>query len=232
MKSKRAFTLVELVIAIGITGFLLSAVFLVSTQILTVWSEQAEDPLFDRHVDGLRRALEECVVETDEAAAGAGATAATAATGAGAVVSTSGRVRAASSVFTAPPREANVEFATYLRISGSPPFLAGATWPLGFVHAWLVFEVESGLVLYWQTDDERRQAQDSARRLILSPWVENVSFSAYDPANDEWLEFDNPAPEQVPSGAAVFMKIDFSHLGQTRQITLSLTDSIPFNLNY
>lgn len=225
---RRAFTLVELVIAIGITGFLLSAAFVVSTQILAVWSEQAEDPLFDRHVDGLRRALEECIAETDEAAAGTGASA----TGTTAAVSTTGRVRAASSVFTAPPTEANVEFATYLRITSSPPFLAGATWPLGFVHAWLVFEGESGLVLYWQTDDERREAQDSARRLVISPWVTNVTFSAYDAANETWIEFDDPAPEQVPSGAAVFMQINFSHLGQTRQISLSLTDSIPFNLNY
>ncbi|MDR3229359.1 MAG: prepilin-type N-terminal cleavage/methylation domain-containing protein [Puniceicoccales bacterium] len=237
MKLRRAFTLAEVLIAIAITGLMLTALAMVTENVLRIWAAQAEDPLFDRHVDGLRRALEECLAETADAAAGTGTTASTQATLAvsgsrSGNNSATGRVRSASAVFTAAPADASVEYAPYLRVTGAPPFLEGTTMPLGFVHAWLLRENDGDLVLYWQTDDDRRETPDSARRLVLSPWCESITFLAYDSTNEVWNEFTEADPEQVPPNAAVFMRIRLNHRGQTREFTLTLTDTLPFNLNY
>ena len=145
-KGKSAFTLVEVLIALALTGMLLTGLTMLTFQVMQAWARQAEDPLFDRHVDGLRRALEECVAETADASNARGAR------------------RAINSVLTQPPGSVNASRAPYLRITGAPPFLTGETQPLGDVRGWLVFEEGSGLVLYWQTDNERQDNQDEIGR--------------------------------------------------------------------
>ncbi|MDR2863206.1 MAG: prepilin-type N-terminal cleavage/methylation domain-containing protein [Puniceicoccales bacterium] len=212
--ARHAFTLMEVLIALALTGILMTALSMVSFNVLSVWVRQAEDPLFDRHTDGLRRALEECLAETTEAA------------------DSVGTVRTASAVFSVAPGSVGVERAPYLRITGAPPFLISDTQPLGFVHGWLRVEDDAGLVLYWQTDDERRENADATHRLVLSPWVDTMQLFSYDTTNDIWDEADGESPSTVPSGAAVFMQLNLNHRGQTRQIMLPLSENVPHNLNY
>jgi prepilin-type N-terminal cleavage/methylation domain-containing protein len=211
---RSGFTLLEVLIAVALTGILLTAMSFLSFNVLGVWASQAEDPLFDRHVDGLRRALEECVAETADAA------------------NSAGRARAANTVFSVAPTSAGVERAPYLRITSAPPFLVADTLPLGFVHGWLLVEGDAGLVLYWQTDDERRENIDATHRLVLSPWVVDMHALFYDTANDEWADADSEDPSSVTSGASIFLQFTLNHRGQTRQIMLTLSDAAPHNLNY
>jgi prepilin-type N-terminal cleavage/methylation domain-containing protein len=231
---RRAFTLVEVVVSLALAGILLTALSLVSFDILSFWASQADDPAFDRHSAGLRRALEECLAETNDAGAAAGATASannSGARGTGGASSASGRARAATDVFGIAPADAGVERAPYLRITGAPAFLRADTAPLGFVHGWLRAE-DDGLVLYWQTDDERTFTIDGAHRLVLSPWVTQMTFLAYNDSNGAWEEVDSADPESIESGSAIFMQLSLRHRGQSRQITLALTDIAPHNLNY
>ncbi len=211
-KGKSAFTLVEVLIALALTGMLLTGLTMLTFQIMQAWAQQAEDPLFDRHVDGLRRVLEECVAETVDASDSQGAR------------------RAINSVLTQPPGSVNVSRAPYLRITGAPPFIAGETQPLGDVRGWLVFEEGSGLVLYWQTDTERQNNQDATHRLVLSPWVTDMRYAAYENSAKSWSEETDP--NALSTGMSVFLQLNLEHRGQTRRIFLSLADTAPHNLNY
>jgi hypothetical protein len=213
-RGRRAFSLVEIIAGITLTAVLLSALTFVTFNLLGVWADQAEDPLFDRHVDGLRRALEECIMETNDSAP-----------------SGSGQARQTTAIFSAAPGDVGSDYAPYLRITGAPPFLSGETQPLGYVHAWLKHG-EDGLALHWQTDAERRETTDATHRLILSPWVSSLSFTAYDKTNNAWQDVDGNDPTSVPTGSSVFMQLSFKHRGQTRQFSLPLADGAPHNLNY
>ena len=242
-RRRRAFTLLEILTAIALTGILLTGVTMVSFNILEAWSSQAEDPLFDRHVDGLRRTLEECLAETNDSASGATDTsnstrvgpavpntnATTRRSGASATSST---LRTPQAVFSEAPSSVGVTNAPYLRITGSPQFLPTDTLPLGYVHGWLRVENEEGLVLYWQTDDERTTNRDDTHRVILSPWVTEARFNAYDDTNDTWTEIDPEDPDTIENGSAIFMQLTLVHRGQTREVILPLADSAPHNLNY
>ena len=203
-----------MIAAIGFTAVLLSAITFVTFNLLGTWADQAEDPLFDRHVDGLRRALEECIAETNDNASNG-----------------SGQVRTASAIFSAAPGDVGAEYAPYLRITGAPPFLQGDTQPMGYVHAWLRLD-NSGLSLYWQTDTERRETPDSTHRLILSPWASGMIFTAYDKTNNTWQDVDGNDPASIPAGTSIFVQLSFNHRGQTRQFSLPLADASPHNLNY
>ena len=189
---RAAFTLMEMLVAIALTGILLTGLAFVNYNIMTVWAAQAEDPLFDRHVDGLRRALEACAAETVDASG------------------TQGTARPASQVFRAAPASTGVDRAPYLRITGAPPFLVSDTMPMGFVHAWLCMEADTGLVLYWQTDAGRRDNQDATQRLVLSPWVVSMETLSYDAPSDGWDDA-GADPDAVPSGASVFLQLTLNH---------------------
>ncbi|MDR2982645.1 MAG: prepilin-type N-terminal cleavage/methylation domain-containing protein [Puniceicoccales bacterium] len=207
-----AFTLVEILIAIAMTALLLTALSMLTFQVMGVWASQAEDPLFDRHVDGLRRALEECVAETADSA------------------NSQGNIRATNTVFRQAPSTVNADSPAYLRITGAPPFLVSDTMPLGNIHAWLAFDPADGLILYWQTDYERSQNQDATHRQVLSPWVESVTYFSYNSNDNAWDESDNPS--SIRTGSSIFMQLNLNHRGQTRKIMLPLTDAAPHNLNY
>jgi prepilin-type N-terminal cleavage/methylation domain-containing protein len=236
-----AFTLLEVIIAVALSGILLTGVAMVSFNLLEVWSSQAEDPLFDRHVDGLRRTLEECIAETNDFASGStpGASTTTGGGNAGggnatsrAGSSSTSTVRSPSAVFSAAPSSVGIANAPYLRITGAPQFLPSDTLPLGYVHGWLSVEDGEGLVLYWQTDDERTESREDTHRLILSPWVTEARFDAYDATNNVWTEIDSADPTSIESGSAIFMQLTLNHRGQTREISIVLADAAPHNLNY
>jgi prepilin-type N-terminal cleavage/methylation domain-containing protein len=242
--AKRAFSLFELLLAIAISGVLLTGVAHVTFNMLEAWSGQIEDPFFDRHVDGLRRALEECIAETNDSASGATASAAAIAgagnaasgaeanTGRTTTATATATVRAASAIFSTPPTSVGVSRAPYLRITGAPGFLLADEQPVGYVHGWLNLEEGTGLVLYWQTDSERTASNEDTHRLVLSPWATEARYMAYSESAEEWVDVDPAAPEDIESGAAVFMSLSFSHQGQKREILLPLSDSAPHNLSY
>jgi prepilin-type N-terminal cleavage/methylation domain-containing protein len=239
---KRAFTLLEILIAIALTAILLTGISMVSFNVLEAWASQAEDPLFDRHVDGLQHALEECLTETNDSASGTNIGSATTGTRPGSTAGNSGAstrrsgststLRTPKAVFSAPPASVGVANAPYLRITGSPQFLPSDNQPLGYVHGWLRVEGEEGLVLYWQTDGERTENRDDTHRLILSPWVTEARFSAYSDNNDTWTEVNPEEPETIESGSSIFMQLTLLHRGQTREISIVLADAAPHNLNY
>ncbi|MDR1818025.1 MAG: hypothetical protein LBR07_07670 [Puniceicoccales bacterium] len=234
--SRGGFTLAEIVIAIALTAALLTGLTMTTVNILGVWTAQAEAPLFDRHVDGLRRMLEECVAETTDSASGTGTSVFATAVGTAAArnataAGNTGALRTASAVFTQPPSAAGVERAAYLRITGAPPVLICDTAPTGFIHAWLVAE-NNELALYWQTDAERTNSSDDAHRLLLSPHLAGVSYLGYNTANNEWLEVEPEDTSNIPTGTALFMRLEFSDKGQTRSFTLVLSEAAPHNLNY
>jgi prepilin-type N-terminal cleavage/methylation domain-containing protein len=224
---KRAFTLVELLLATALTGVLLTGVAAVTFNMLEAWTAQIEAPAFDRHVDGLRRALEECVAETNESTA-----VLTEREIGGTIPIPATTVRAATAIFSTPPTSVGVEHAPYLRITGAPGFLLTDSQPVGYVHAWLAVEGGAGLVLYWQTDDERTAGAEDTHRLVLSPWVTDATYKAYSETGGDWVDVDPTNPEAVESGSAIFMTLKLVRDGQTREILLPLADSAPHNLNY
>lgn len=56
-RSRTAFTLVETLLASALLALLLTAAATVAWQVVSLWGAQADDPLFDRHCDGLERFL-------------------------------------------------------------------------------------------------------------------------------------------------------------------------------
>jgi prepilin-type N-terminal cleavage/methylation domain-containing protein len=232
--SRPAFTLVEILIAIALTGFLLTGVTMVTVDMLELWATQTEDPLFDRHVDGLRRAMEECVSETNDSAStsGGGTTGGATNAAVGAGNNAGGIARPPSAVFPEAPASAGAGRAPYLRITGEPHFLLSDSRPLGHVHGWLVVEDGAGLVLYWQTDDERAASADATHRLVLSPWVTQARYLARAQTDGEWQAIDPGEAASAPAETAIWMELTLDRHGRKRTMLLPLSDAVPHNLLY
>ncbi len=211
-RRRKAFTLAETLVAVALLGTLLAVLATLAFQLMGYWAAQTEDPLFDRHVDGLRRTLEECIAETTESE------------------NTRGTPRTAANVFKATPDGGELP---YLRITGSPEFLLSDTRPLGNIDAWLEFRQGTGLVMRWRTDAEKRDSPAGVHEFTLSPWVAAISFSAYDGENNAWTELgESPKAGDVTGNSSIFMKLTLNHRGQIREISLPIADAAPHNLNY
>lgn len=194
---RRGFTLIEVLMAIALFAGFLSAAVAILFQVSFAWSSQADDPIADRHADGLNRFLRRVIADGGSAG------------------------------LRAPTSAQVSEEHALLRVSppGDLPIFEDRTTSGGAIEARLSMPPEGGLWLVWNTVGERTRNTSQPHRTRLSPWVTEAKLMVYEPANSRWNEYVPGDTNAGGFGAATALRVlslKVVHRGQERRIEIPL----------
>lgn len=163
----RAFTLVELILAIALMAMLLVALLTFVFSMGEIWGFGREQRLFEQHVNAVTRHVDALVRR--------------------------GALPLGESIAAEPftVREVRTETAgtrTLLsfRAAEGDRLLEWPAAPLPDVQCALGTEPGEGLVLYWQSLLERDRDTRPARRVVVSPLVSEIAYLYHDPTAGRW----------------------------------------------
>lgn len=167
LRGRRAFTLIELLLAMAIMSMLLAALLTFVFSMTEIWGNSGEKRLFDQHVDAVTRHVESMLRRAALPAAGA----------------------AQSEPFTV--REINTP--ANGKITGLGFTLTDgdrlATWggtPAPFVECVLQVLPQQGLVLFWRSTLE--EEEDDWRETDITPFVDRLTYDYYNADAGSWRD--------------------------------------------
>lgn len=200
---RKAFTLLEVVVAVALAGVLLTAAAGVVMNVVRVWEKSGDVASLDRHLSGLDHFL-------------------------GVLADAQRNLRIARS-----SDGKNVVGCTWTRPPGLdetfPRFEIVETFPLFALdekpqpelEAWLFWDAE-GLWLISRTARQKNEAEDAATWTLLSPFLESVSVHARDAETDAWETVDS-VDESVIQSRAIRLRLRFRDGKVARERTLALS---------
>jgi len=199
-RSRGGFTLIEVLLALGLLAALLLAMNQFVFAITEAWVKEQDRFVFVQHTRAVTRHLDNLL---QTAAVRAHASEAT--TGAPAVAEVElpdGAGKAALLTFDLP--------------EGDRLF----TWPaapLPEVRCALGWVRDEGLVLYWKSHLEKDFETADPRRVVLSPFVTGISYDYYDAESGTWTEEDGePQADQAGEYAHPSrLRLHFARGGET-----------------
>lgn len=179
-RPRRGFTLIEVLLALGLLAALLLAMNQFVFAITEAWVKEQDRFVFVQHTRAVTRHLDTLLQ------ASAGSARASEATSGGPAVAEvelpDGAGKATLLTFDLPEGD---------RLFAWP----GA--PLPEVWCALGLEREAGLVLYWKSRLERDFETADPRRVVLSPFVTGITYDYYDAESGTWTEEEGePLDEQ------------------------------------
>ena len=226
-------TLIEIVLAIAIAGFVLTAAVSLLVSISSIWSERSERHFFADHVDGVAEFL-----NANLKLAGVEITADTGRDTENQEGSQENPNRSDSSSLAnlndEPIRwERPPGFASYqepllsFSIATAPPLLVSPdNDPILGITAFLYFEPDAGLSLLWHSIlQEEVEDINDLRRTQISPLVKKINYIYWDERFEQWEEEDRPQKDDdiddqynVPR----FVKLTFEYEGVTKERILTI----------
>ena len=168
----RAFTLIEVLLALVLLAALLLAINQFVFSITEAWTKNQDEFVFVQHTRAVTRHLDE-LLQTAANSARAG----TPAAGAPAVAEVK-----------TPEGPTAVLLAFDLPVGDR--LLVWPAAPLPEVQCALAWRKEDGLVLYWKSRLEADFANANPRLAVLSPFVTALSYDYYDAKTDTWSAED------------------------------------------
>lgn len=188
----RGFTLIEVVLSIGLGGMLLIAAASFLFGIFRLKVNLEERPAFEEHIEGVERFLDfafaNAIADEDEEDAQPVAFA------------------------EIPGVTLGQDEVLSFRLSGELPLFVEPETYLPEVDCYLVFNRQDGLYLLWQSDEMAAEDSDDLRRTPLSPYVTSLLYAYYDAEDDEWEVSEEP--EDADQGGLKMpdmIKVIFTH---------------------
>ncbi len=202
-RTRRGFTLVELLLAIAIMAMLLVALFTFVFSMGEIWGHGSEKRLFEQHVNAVTRHLESMFRR------------ATLPLGAGAAAEsfTIREVRTGSG---------NGNLLGFDLADGDRLLVWNGP-PLPEVQCSLGVDSNRGLMLYWQSKLELHHATEPPRAVLVSPFVTRLEYFYRDEDTGSWRS--DTSPQKSPDGhwrVPDTIKLTFAHAGATADRTLTL----------
>ncbi|HWA26660.1 MAG TPA: prepilin-type N-terminal cleavage/methylation domain-containing protein [Lacunisphaera sp.] len=168
-RSRRAFTLVEVLLSLALLAMLLVALNQFLLSMGELWGRNREQRLFDQHVRAVARYVEDLLQR-------------------GTLVPDSGRrLRVQPSVVAGVGRGPLLTF----DLPAGDRMLPWPGHPLPDVQCALDFLPGRGLVLYWQSRWELDFEKAAPRALVLSPFVSRVDYEFYRKETRTWAAQDS-----------------------------------------
>lgn len=203
-RTRRGFTLVELLLAIAIMALLLMALFTFVFSMGEIWGQGSEKRLFEQHVNAVSRHVESMLRRASLPVA---------------ATSTSEpfTIREVRGVSGGTSNLLGFTLANgdrLLRWNGPP---------LPDVDCSLGLEANRGLLLYWQSQRELKHDTDPPRSLLISPFVTRLDYLYRDNDTGTWRT--ETAPQKTSEGHWLVpdcIKLTFAHGGATAERTLTL----------
>lgn len=214
IRSKRGFTLLEIMFAVFMGAAILVAATTFVFSLGELWGKGANIWLFQKHVRGVSRFLEQSFQTSSWKLADGEAES---------VVYWSNRGG----------REYENEELLTFELEKSPGVLVWPEDPLPYVVCSLELDEEDGLYLLWRSRLEEDFGEEEPRKTLISPFVKRINYFYIDTEdeNAEWEVEDDPVKEA--DGTFTLpqrIEIVFEYEGQEekRQIPLpSLFDGVP-----
>lgn len=222
-------SLLEVILAIAVAGFVLAAAVSLLVSISTIWTDRAERHFFVDHVDGVTEFLNatfasagvgivssdrEREAKNDNKGKGSGEEE----RGHGALI------RSADTLvdWARPPGFAQYqEPLLHFKLTDVPPILVGVeNAPLRGIDAFLYFRADEGMSLLWHSLLQA-QAEDinDLRRTLLSPLVTTIQYIYWDDTFEKWELADQP--RQGDSGDHYILprciKLTFAYAGELQE---------------
>lgn len=186
--------------AIALFTGLLVAATAVLIQMSQAWAEQADDPILDRHADGLERFIRRTFSESGPTGVRAPTTD---------QISTFGALLSVT-----PP--ADLPW-TDLQAEAGGAITAQFCLP----------EKNPGLWLYWSTSRETTLSSVQPHRILLSPWVTSAQVYIYDTQGSQWVAVDPETPVDNVGGVGTatayrVLRVVVSRGARTRTLEIPL----------
>jgi len=241
--STRAFTLLEVILAIAITGFVLAAATSFVVSISKIWVDREERHFFEDHVDG--------VTEFLRASFATAGTEIASSEDSNDTLETEPSSETEPEVATNAPSEKSTEngglmrsaeepvgwgrppgFAEYqdpllsFKLATTPPLLINLdNAPAIGIDAFLYFENGDGLSLLWYSllQEEAEEISDM-RRTEISSLVTAVRFIYWDERFEKWDTIDEPKKGEGNDEFVLprFVELIFEYKGETKERTLTI----------
>ncbi len=202
-RARSGFTLVELLMAIGIMAMLLVALFTFVFSMGEIWGHGSEKRLFEQHVNAVTRHLEAMFRR------------ATLPIGASALAEpfTIREIRTGSG--TGNLLGFDLADGDRILIWNGPP--------LPEVQCSLGIEANRGLMLYWQSKLEINHATEPPRSVLVSPFVTRIDYFYRDDESGIWR--NDTSPQKSSEGhwlVPVSIMLTYAHAGATAERTHTL----------
>ena len=207
---ERAFTLIEVLLAVALGGSLLAAASIYVVSLTGIWLNRGDDDFFNQHVDGVTLFLTNALAQSEGF----------------------GEEQTDPVSWGRPPgySELDEPLLTFL-LKESPALLAWEHEPLPGVSCHLFFREGEGLSLIWFSRHNNVEDIEDAYRTVVSPFITHISYCYFDIDSETWEIVDHP--EEDRDGQFLlpeFLKIRFEHEDEMREIPIYLpqrTQAIP-----
>jgi type II secretory pathway pseudopilin PulG len=241
-------TLLEVILAIAVAGFVLTAAVSLLVSVSSIWSERSERNFFVDHVDGVTEFLNATLASSGfEVAADNVDNSDNGSTtgptgdelpppgpesqpdyGSG---TSSGNSLAHSADYpicwARPPGFANYrEPLLNFGMTEAPPILVSPeNAPTLGINAFLYFEADEGLSLLWHSIlQEKVEDTNDLQRTLVSPLVKKITYIYWDERFETWEEEESPQEGEGEDQYILprFIKLLFEYEGETKERTLTI----------
>lgn len=199
-RSRRAFTLLELLLSLALIAMLLAAVNTFVFSMGELWGRNADQRLFDQHVRAVTRYLD-TLLRTAILTPQGGSN------------SNNNSANTTSPIAAQDVRPANGATETLLTfvLPAGTRVLPWPGHPLPDVECSLTAHEREGLLLYWHSRLETRFGDDPPRTAVITPLVSQLTYDYYNPDFKTWqnqttLQKDNQGRWLLPTRLRVRFK--------------------------
>lgn len=186
---RRAFTLLEVLLALSLLGALLVALNVFVFSMAEVWGKGRDERLFAQHARAVTVHVEELLRSAALSPAGGGL-----------------------AMEEVRDERGSTQIELAFTLAEGSRLLDWPEQPLPDVAMSLGIEEGAGLRLHWRSRLEQTDTADTPRRLIVSPFVTSLGWEYYDESFRRWEILDQPKRDTDGTyPLPVRMKIGFAH---------------------
>ena len=212
LRIRRAFTLLEVVIAIALAGILLTASAGVVMNTVNLWDKSENIASLDRHLAGLDRFLS-ALIETQKTTQ---------------VAQSSTGKKIVGCTWTQPP-DKDESFPQFT-LTEAYPILQLEEKPAPKITVWLYWD-NDGLWLISQSPRQRNDNESNVSFTLLSPLLDSVRILVWEEEAGTWEAVDTVESETLQS-RALRLALRFNENGKTRERVFTLSKVLAGGITY
>jgi len=169
-RAKAGLTFLELLLAVSISGLIISAGAQLMFHFSQFWQQMEQEPLYSHHVDGVAAFIQYCMDNSE--------------------VLTDNEAR--PYCWCNPPRQKSP--ALHFRLDKALPFFETELLPKPPVDAWLWYDEEKGLSMLWHVPRKLTRGRFEMHQTPMSQWVEDLELGYFDAEENLW-EYESALTE-------------------------------------
>lgn len=188
-RHRAGLTFLELLLAVTISGLIISAGAQLMVSFAQLWKLTEEEPRFTHHVDGVTAFIQFCMDHSENLS----------------------NDENKPYCWCIPPEQTKP--AIHFRLEKSLPFFVTELVPEPPVDAWLLFEEDKGLTLLWHVPRKLTKRKLTLYQTPLSPWVEDLELGYLDTEKNVWeyesfIDEGGDEKREVPQALRIRFNLD------------------------